>query len=110
MTTPRRARALLSVALTIACTSGLARPDEPGSDLFTFNTGDVVDTFDSEHFRFHFTQAGEHRVPAGDADDDGVPDHVEGLADIYEAALATYTLMGFRAPVSDIAIADNGGD
>ncbi len=110
--TSRRDRVALAVMLAsgLVSSTSAARPDDPGSDLFTFNSGDVIETFDSEHFRFHYTQAGEHRVPPGDANDDGVPDHVASLADIYEAALATYSQMGFRAPVSDDTIADNGGD
>ncbi len=116
-TTTRRATTVAwrgAAGLTLLCALGAprawARPDVPGSDLFTFNTGDVVETFDSEHFRIHYTTAGEHQVPAGDGDGDGTPDHVQALADIYEAALSTYLGLGFRAPVSDENVANNGGD
>ncbi len=94
----------------IVSTAASARPDVPGSDLFTFDMGDVVETFDTEHFRIHYTTAGTHRVPAADVDTDGVPDHVAGLADIYEQSLAAYGLLGFLGPVSDDGLPANGGD
>jgi hypothetical protein len=95
--------ALVSVPL-------MARPDRPGSDLFTFDAGDVVETFDTDGFRLHFTRAGTHAVPLADADSDGVPDHVQRLGTIYEEALGAYALLGFRPPVSDDGFVDNGGD
>ncbi len=99
------------LAMLLFATTSSARPDEPGSDLFTFNVGDVVDTFDTEHFRLHYTTtASPHRVPTVDADENGTPDYVEGVAAVYEEALAAYTLMGFKAPVSDANTANNGGD
>jgi hypothetical protein len=58
----------------------------------------------------HYTRAGTHAVPSADADSDGVPDHVQRLADIYEDALGAYSLLGFLAPVSDDGLVDNGGD
>ncbi len=50
-------------------------------------------------------------VPAADADGSGVPDTVELVAETYEAALAHYVSMGYRAPVSDLGTSDgDGGD
>src|SRR4051812_45921974 len=95
------------VALVIAhafSTPAAARPDNPnGGDLFTFDNGDVVETFDSDggRFRVHYTRAGTHAVPAADADGDGVPDHVALVAATYEDVLDVYTSMGFRAPLDD---------
>jgi hypothetical protein len=101
---------LCVVVAACAATPASARPDDPGSDLFTFDVGDVVETFESDGFRVHYTRAGTHAVPGADADSDGVPDHVARLADIYEDALGAYTLLGFLPPVSDDGLVDNGGD
>jgi hypothetical protein len=109
--TTRRFRCCLALwAGVLTSTGAMARPDVPGNDLFTFDVGDVVDTFDSEHFRIHFTTAGTHQVPAADVDDDGVADHVTRLAAIYESALGAYALLGFLGPVSDDGLPGNGGD
>jgi len=88
------------------------RPDTTNSqELWRFNTGDVVETYESENFIIHYTRAGEHAVPSADADQSGVPDHVENLSELYEDVLATYVGMGFRPPVSDEGVNDgNGGD
>ena len=102
--------AVVVVMAALWATSAVARPDVPGSDLFTFDVGDVVVFADSEHFRVHYALAGTHAVPAADVDDSGVADHVEALLELYENALATYATMGFRAPVSDDGLPQNGGD
>jgi MYXO-CTERM domain-containing protein len=90
------------------------RPDTPGNNLlFNFDRGDTVELFDSPggSFRVHFTRAGDHAVPSGDADSSGIPDFVEEVAGVYDDALAFYVNdLGFRAPAGDGDIADNGGD
>ena len=96
--------------MLLASTTTAARPTDPGSDLFTFDVGDVVVTHDSPRFRFHYSLAGTHAIPVADDDASGVPDHVEELAEIYEGALDLYVELGYRAPVSDEPQADNGGD
>jgi hypothetical protein len=102
-------RAALAMTCAMSTTAN-ARPDDPGSDLFTFDVGDEVLSFDSEHFRAHYALAGTHAVPAGDDDDSGVPDHVEDLLAIYEAVYAHNVEVGFRVPLSDDGQPDNGGD
>ncbi len=79
------------------------RPDDAAGDVFEFEPGDVVETFDSGTGRFevHYTRAGKNAVPAADADADGVPDHVQDVAAIYDDVLDTYLAMGFRAPLDD---------
>ncbi|NUO53646.1 MAG: MYXO-CTERM sorting domain-containing protein [Polyangiaceae bacterium] len=90
------------------------RPDTPGNNLlFNFDRGDLVEFFDSPGggFRVHFTRDGEHAVPADDDDSSGTPDFVEEVAGVYDDVLAFYTNdLGFRPPVGDADIADNGGD
>ncbi|HEY1097848.1 MAG TPA: MXAN_6640 family putative metalloprotease, partial [Myxococcota bacterium] len=106
-----RVAGIVVVTLTmLTSVAGRARPDDPGSDLFTFDVGDDIETFDSANFRVHFTRAGTHAVPLADVDDNGVPDHVEALLAIYETAHDHYLAMGFRVPVSDDGLPDNGGD
>jgi len=92
----------------------LTRPDTPGNNLqFNFEPGDVVEFHESASgsFRVHFTREGPNAVPDADTDASGVPDFVEQVAGVYDEVLAFYTgELGFRAPVSDEALPDNGGD
>ncbi len=92
----------------------LVRPDTPGNNLlFRFAPGDVVDSHGSQGGRFlvHYTTAGPNAVPLADADASGVPDFVEEVAAVYEEVLTYYhDDLGFRAPLDDLKIADNGGD
>jgi hypothetical protein len=101
-------------SLTLAETSLAVRPSTPGNNLqFGFDAGDVVETHASSKDRFlvHFTRSGPNAVPATDGDTSGVPDFVEEVAEIYERVLDHYQgTLGFRLPVSDASIADNGGD
>ncbi len=126
----RRAQGLLAPGLALAlagCGAGddvaigkgpgvaaEVRPDTPGNNLqFNFDSGDVVESFGSSDGRFlvHFTRNGPNAVPAADTDSSGVPDFVEQVASVYVEVLAHYeTTLGFRAPLDDGAIADNGGD
>lgn len=102
------AAALLPLGVGTAAT---ARPDEPlSNELFKFEPGDVVETFDTDRFQLHYTRAGIHSVPSTDADSSGVPDHVESLGAIYEEVLDFYTAtLGYRAPLGD-ADFDPSGD
>jgi MYXO-CTERM domain-containing protein len=91
----------------------LVRPDTPnGGLLWDYEPGDVVTTHPSAggSFLVHFVTAGPNAVPVADADASGVPDFVEDVAATYDEVLGAYTALGFRAPLSDGAIADNGGD
>ncbi len=92
----------------------LVRPDTPGNTLlYNFESTDVVETFDSTggNFKVHFTRNGPNAVPANDSDQSGIPDFVEQVAEVYELVLTRYsTELGFRTPVSDENIVDNGGD
>ncbi|MBI4705691.1 MAG: hypothetical protein HY744_31755 [Deltaproteobacteria bacterium] len=92
----------------------LVRPDTPGNKLlFHFEPDDVVETHGSDggSFLVHFTHEGPNAVPPADTDQSGVPDFVEDVAQTHEKVLATYgDGLDFRAPLSDEAIADNGGD
>ncbi|MEO7328602.1 MAG: MXAN_6640 family putative metalloprotease, partial [Minicystis sp.] len=92
----------------------LVRPDTPGNNLlFRFQPGDMVDSYGSPGGRFlvHYTSAGPNAVPVLDADASGVPDFVEQVGAVYEDVLTLYhDDLAFRAPLGDLAIADNGGD
>ncbi|MBX3247542.1 MAG: hypothetical protein KF901_10230 [Myxococcales bacterium] len=94
-------------------TAAADRPDTPGTtELFRYEAEDIVESHPSPGgaFRVHFTRLGVHAVPARDDDESGVPDHVERVAEIYDEVLAFYRELGFRAPLSDASIVDNGGD
>ncbi len=90
------------------------RPTDTASgEMWKFDATDVVEQFDTDGgaFRVHFTRAGKNAVPLADPTDSGVPDLVRAVDSVYEAVATKYqTELGFRAPLSDSAIADNGGD
>jgi len=92
----------------------LVRPDTPGNTLlFNFEPSDVVVTHGSTggHFLVHYTTDGVNAVPSADQNTNSVPDFVEDVADVYDEVLAYYQgTLGFRAPLSDENITDNGGD
>ncbi len=110
----RRFVATLALALASASTAAADRPDTPGTtELFHFDASDVVETYGSPggDFLLHFTRSGLNAVPSADTDTSGVPDYVEELAVLYDEVLAFYRDdLGFRAPLSDENITDNGGD
>lgn len=89
------------------------RPDSPRStELFRYDVGDVVESLASPtgEFRVHYTRQGTHAVASTDADGSGVPDTVERVARLYDEVLRFYRGRGFRAPVTDGDLLDNGGD
>ncbi len=90
------------------------RPTDTSSALmWRFLGTDVVESFgaDGGSFKVHYTRAGINAVPTLDADDSGVPDSVEQVDATYEAVGALYHgPLGFRRPVGDGTISDNGGD
>jgi MYXO-CTERM domain-containing protein len=95
-------------------TTPLVRPDTPGNMLmFNFDPSDLVETHGSPGGRFlvHYTRMGLNAVPAADTDASGVPDFVEEVAGIYDDVLLFYRdQLGFRVPLDDASIPDNGGD
>jgi hypothetical protein len=85
-----------------------ARPDDPvAGELFTFDDADVVEVYDSDDFRLHFTRAGRHAIDINDNNEDGTPDRLTEIAALYESLDDSYAAAGFQRPVLD----DNdGGD
>lgn len=103
--------ALLSLTLGHSSASAQPRPDTPDAELlFTFEPGELVETFSAGPITAHFTRAGSNAVPNTDADDNGVPDFVEEVASQYVEALAFYESEGFAAPLADSAGGDAGLD
>jgi hypothetical protein len=103
-----------ALAIVFSSATALARPNTPGStDLFRFAAGETVESFASTggHFLIWFTRAGTDAVPLDDANNDGTPDSVAEVAQLYEDVLAFYQSLGFRAPISDgNEPGDHGGD
>lgn len=102
------------LAMVALASTAQARPDTPGfGELWHYAPGDKVESLASlgGNFRIHFTRNGVNAVPPDDADADGVPDHVQSLAEVYEQVLSHYVGLGFLKPKDDGAIAgNNGGD
>lgn len=89
------------------------RPTDTGSgEMWKFSATETVEAWGSDGgFLVHFTRDGGNAVPLADADDSGVPDLVEQTGLVYDAVADTYQrVMGFRAPLGDSSITDNGGD
>ena len=65
------------------------RPDMPDEGtVFRFAPEDVIERFDEERVRIHYTRDGSNAVPAADEDGSGIPDFVELAGDATETALA----------------------
>ena len=78
------------------------RPDDVDSDeLFRFEPGHDIETFDAIQTRVHFTRTGPDAVRPADTDADGVPDAVQLVATTYDEVLTFFEGLGFRAPLSD---------
>lgn len=105
---------LVAAMVSLAFPAAAQRPDTPGtSAIFRYDAGDAVESIVSPggEFRVHFTRTGSNAVPSTDADGSGVPDHVESVAVIYDEVLAFYAgTLGYRPPLDDGPIADDGGD
>jgi hypothetical protein len=90
------------------------RPTDTTSNLmWKYGAGEVVDTYSAPDsgFLVHFSRMGPNAVLPTDADDSGVPDLVESVGDVYDRVAVKYQGgMGYRAPLGDATIADNGGD
>lgn len=106
--------ATITGALVGASSARADRPDTPATtEIFRYDATDVVETYGSPGgaFLIHFTTAGSNAVPAADVDTNGVPDHVERVAVIYDDVLAFYRdTLAYRAPLSDAGVTRNGGD
>ena len=85
------------------------RPDKPGS--FGSLQGLPL-IFKSTHFRYHYTITGPDAVPTEDISPmNGVPDYIDVCADAFERAYhIEVDMMGFKKPLNDFWMPDNGGD
>ncbi|MEC7983820.1 MAG: MXAN_6640 family putative metalloprotease [Myxococcota bacterium] len=75
------------------------RPDEGG--LFSFDSSDVLSSYDSDHFRVHFSVDGPNQTRLEDEDASGVPDFVEMVAQTAEEAFEVYRDAGFLEPLPE---------
>jgi hypothetical protein len=78
-----------------------------------FAASDRIEQLDSAggHFRVHFTRAGQHAVPADDANGDDTPDFVARVAVDFDEVLEFYKQLGYREPLRDGDVpGDHGGD
>ena len=89
-----------------------ARPDDAESAYYGGNG--LPETYDTRHFRCHYTTEGPYAVPMEDiSPPNGIPDYVEIVGAAYEHALYVEThpdQMGYRVPPDDRWLKNNGGD
>ncbi|RKU08513.1 hypothetical protein C6502_14980 [Candidatus Poribacteria bacterium] len=85
------------------------RPGQPGSPYGSIN---LPKKFDTAHFRFHYTTVGPHAPPLEDVNPmNGVPDYVDLCAEAHERSFhVEVNLMGFKKPLDDFWVAENGGN
>ena len=85
------------------------RPGQPGSAYASVH---LPRKFDTPHFRLHYTEIGMHAPPLEDISPmNGVPDYVEICAEAMERSFHVQVeLMGFKKPLDDFWVEDNGGN
>lgn len=98
---------------TIVSQEAELRPtDSSTPQMWRFLPTDTVESYgiDGGSFKVHFTRTALNGVPAGDANTNGVPDFVEQVDQVYEAVGDNYAALGFRRPLGDGTLSNNGGD
>ena len=95
---PAIAAALAALALALPAPAHADRPQLAGEAKYGAAGGRVV---------VHYATTGADAAPAADANTNGVPDFVESVSAIAEAALVQLLDLGFRAPLADDML---GGD
>lgn len=88
--------------ILLLASAALARPTD-GSGLFTFDSADVIATYDAPGgtVKVWYASEGPSVTVLDDEDGSGVPDFVEMVGSYAEDVLAVYAEAGFRAPLSD---------
>jgi hypothetical protein len=76
-----------------------ARPTSGGT--FSFSSEDVIETYDLDMIRVHYSVEGPSLVLQGDEDLDGTPDYVQLVAEKANEVLEFYAEEGFRYPISE---------
>ena len=67
--------------------------------------------FDSGMFHFHYSLVGTDAVDPTDIDDDGIPDYINRMAEIFQTVINTIIdTYGFTPPPGDGWYSDNGGN
>ena len=73
------------------------RPTEGG--FFSFEPSDVVETYDLERIRIHYSVSGPNQTLLTDHDYSGVPDYVELVAEVSVDVMAHFESLGFKLPL-----------
>jgi hypothetical protein len=98
---------LLAAAAALALAAPPARAQRPA-----FAKGTTPLIHDGEHVRVHYVTTSDDAVPPEDADESGVPDFVEQVADLADISWQDLVTRGFRTPLVDAGLVtgDDGGD
>ena len=80
--------------------SQIARADRPTEGgFFSFEPSDVVETYDLERIRVHYSVSGPNQTILTDNDDSGVPDYVELVAEVSVDVMTHFETLGFKLPL-----------
>jgi hypothetical protein len=104
MRAPRRP-AVAAAALAVWLAAPAARAQRP-----TFEAEPLTHDGELGLVRVHYVNTSDDAVPDDDADEDGTPDYVQEVAALAETAWQDLVGRGFRAPLSDGGLVDDGGD
>jgi len=89
----------------------LARPTDGNNDQFNDGYKAPEQTpVCSDVVCVHYVTTTQDKVPAGDANTNGVPDYVDFAVATMTNVHNTYVAAGYRPPKSDLAAANNGGN
>lgn len=90
--------AIFKLALLIGAANA-QRPTEGG--LFSFSSDDVIEIYDIESIRIHYSTLGPNQTLLTDSDNSGVPDYVELVGETARSVMTHFSTLGFFLPLTE---------